>query len=65
MDNKFPKDCWKKKCPHFKVWDMSIDDLCCYCELLKTKCDACNDDFIQYPCPLTSNNSKKKQITKE
>ena len=33
MINRFPKDCWNKKCPHFTVWDLSIDDLCCYCEL--------------------------------
>ena len=52
MSDRFPKDCWKKNCPHFKVWDMSVDDLCCYCDLLKIECDACNQDFCFYLCPV-------------
>jgi hypothetical protein len=47
----FPKDCWDKKCPHFKTWDMSIDDLCCKCELLNETCDACDEDYSFVECP--------------
>lgn len=63
MINRFPKDCWKKKCPHFKVWDLSIDDLCCYCELLKVQCDACDEDFSFYICPSTQQNDCKEETT--
>ena len=24
--DRFPKDCWEKKCEHFRIWDMSIDE---------------------------------------
>ena len=37
--DRFPKDCWEKKCEHFRVWDMSIDDMCCFCNLLKLESD--------------------------
>ena len=60
MINRFPKDCWEKKCPHFKVRDLSIDDLCCYCELLKVQCDACDEDFSFYICPSTQRNDCKE-----
>lgn len=59
MINRFPKDCWEKKCPHFKVFDLSIDDLCCYCELLKVQCDTCDEDFSPCICPLTQQNDYK------
>lgn len=52
MSDRFPKDCWKKKCPHFKAWDMSIDDLCCYCDLLEVQCDACDEDYCLILCPI-------------
>lgn len=55
MADRFPKDCYTKKCPHFRCWDMNIDDLCCYCDLLKVQCDACDSDFCFYLCPLTNN----------
>lgn len=29
MAEKFPKDCWDKKCPHFHRRALSIDDLVC------------------------------------
>lgn len=51
MAERFPKDCWKKNCPHFYAWDMSIDDLCCYCDLLKVQCDACDMDWCFLLCP--------------
>ena len=51
MNNKFPKDCWKKKCKHFKVWELNVDDLCCYCELLDVQYDACDEIFSPYICP--------------
>lgn len=40
--DRFPKDCWTKDCPHFHVWDMSVDDLCCACDVLDKECDACD-----------------------
>lgn len=52
MAERFPKDCWKKKCPHFKVFDMSVDDLRCTCNILKISCDACDEFFSLYLCPL-------------
>ena len=48
----FPRDCWEKNCPHFKTWDLSVDDLVCYCDLLKKKCDACDESFCYLICPL-------------
>ena len=51
--NRFPKDCWDKKCPHFHIVDMSIDDLLCACDILKKKCDACDADFCFLVCPLS------------
>lgn len=50
--NRFPKDCWNKRCKHFHVRDLSIDDLCCTCDLLKQQCDACDEDYNFYYCPL-------------
>lgn len=55
----FPRDCWNKECPHFKVWDMSIDDLACYCDKLDKEIDACDEDFIYYPCPLEDKKDDK------
>ena len=52
MSDRFPKDCWKKNCSNFVVRDMSVDDLCCRCTLLQVECDACDEDFSFYPCPL-------------
>lgn len=52
MGDRFPKDCWKKNCPHFKSWDMSIDDYRCRCNLLKIECDACDEAFVFHLCPL-------------
>lgn len=60
MIDRFPKDCWIKKCPHFKCWDLSIDDLCCQCDLLKVQCDACDEDFSFYICPLQKQNNNKE-----
>lgn len=52
MGNRFPKDCWHKHCEHFHVWDMSIDDLCCACDLLNAQCDACDENYSLFRCPL-------------
>lgn len=60
MSDRFPKDCWKKKCPHFHVWDMSIDDLCCACDLLKMQCDACDQDFCFLLCPMSKEETIKE-----
>ena len=52
MADRFPKDCWKKNCPYFHTRDLSIDDLVCSCDLLTIECDACDEDFSLYLCPL-------------
>lgn len=51
-DMRFPKDCWDKKCIHFHCWDMSVDDICCLCDILQRECDACDEDFSYVRCPL-------------
>lgn len=50
--SRFPRDCWDKKCKHFHVMDMSIDDLVCACDVLQRECDACDEDFCFLRCPL-------------
>ena len=49
----FPRDC-TKKCPHYKTWDMSVDDWTSYCDLLKEQVDDCDEDYIRFRCPLDS-----------
>ena len=52
MTNKrFPKDC-PNDCPHLHVWDMSVDDLTCVCDLLNVQIDLCDSDFKFMYCPL-------------
>ena len=58
MADRFPKDCWDKKCPYFHTRDLSIDDLVCTCDLLKISCDACDEGFCLYLCPLSKNQKK-------
>jgi len=48
----FPRDC-NGKCPHVSVRDLSIDDLVITCRKLKMSCDACDEDFSFYLCPLS------------
>lgn len=48
---KFPKDC-NKDCEYFRCWDLSVDDLTCYCEKAKTQIDLCDCDFQYVKCPL-------------
>lgn len=60
MADRFPRDCFKKKCSHFKCWDMSVDDLCCYCDLLQVECDACDEMFSLYICPLPNDEKQMK-----
>ena len=52
MSRRFPKDCWGKKCPHFRVRDLSVDDLACTCDILNVECDACDEDFCFLLCPM-------------
>ena len=59
MAELFPRNCWTKKCPHFHVRDLSIDDLVCTCDLLKMSCDACDEMFSFLACPLTENKEKE------
>ena len=54
MADRFPKDCWGKKCPHFKVWDVSVEDLHCECTLLNKRCKGCDEDLCFIDCPLIS-----------
>ena len=61
MGNRFPKDCWKKKCPHFHTVDLSVDDLVCSCDLLKLKCDACDEMFSLYICPMSDEDNNIKE----
>lgn len=51
--NRFPRDCWDKKCKHFHVTDMSVDDLLCACDVNGMEYDACDEDFSFVRCPLT------------
>jgi len=57
MSDKFPKDCWGKDCVHFHIWDMSIDDYTCICDLLKVQVDDCDRYFDCYPCPKQYNST--------
>ena len=61
MAERFPKNCWDKKCPHFHTRDLSIDDLVCTCDLLKISCDACDEDFCLYLCPLPNDTRTPKE----
>lgn len=59
MMERFPKDCWEKNCPHFHVWDMSVDDLCCACDLLHRQCDVCDEDYSLLLCPKNGDTQNK------
>lgn len=47
----FPRDC-PRDCPHFRAWDMSIDNWTCVCDLLHCQYDECDTGFQQVRCPL-------------
>lgn len=49
----FPLDC-TIECPHYKTWDMSVDDWTSVCDILKVQVDDCDGDIIRYRCPLDS-----------
>ncbi len=49
----FPLDC-TTECPHFKTWDLSVDDWTSICDILKVQVDDCDGDYIRYRCPLDS-----------
>ena len=51
----FPLDC-TTECPHFKTWDMSVDDWTSVCDILKVQVDDCDGELIRYRCPLDSGN---------
>lgn len=50
--DRFPMDCWDKKCPHFHVADLNVDDMVCTCDILQRSCDACDEDYNFTLCPL-------------
>ena len=56
MADRFPKNCWDKKCTHFHTRDLSIDDLVCTCDLLKIQCNACDEDFCFFHEHLKAQN---------
>lgn len=47
----FPMDC-TTECPHYKTWDMSVDDWTSYCDILKVQVDDCDGDYVRFKCPL-------------
>lgn len=51
MAGRFPKDCYKG-CPNYSEYDLSVDDLVCYCSLLKQQCDMCDEDLSFTLCPI-------------
>lgn len=61
MEGLFPRDCWKKKCPHFHTRDLSVDDLVCTCDLIKISCDACDEMFSFFLCPLPEKEGKSNE----
>ena len=48
----FPRDC-PKECPHFRMWDLSIDDYVFACTKLNLQIDGCDifHSFLPF-CPL-------------
>lgn len=50
MSRYFPIDC-PEDCPHYRRWDMSVDDYTNVCLLLGLQCDDCDSDFIKAKCP--------------
>ena len=56
MANKrFPRDC-TTDCPHFKTWDLSVDDWTCVCDKLGVQIDECDMDFSWRYCPIANAN---------
>jgi hypothetical protein len=53
MADRFPNGCFRKECPHFKSWDIGIDDVYYYCDLLKVECGIYDNEFGTYECPLS------------
>lgn len=57
----FPRDC-PRDCPHFRAWDMSIDDWTCVCDLLHCQIDECDTDYQQARCPLDDASDRLSKI---
>lgn len=56
MANKrFPRDC-TTDCPHFKTWDLSVDDWTCVCDKLGVQIDECDMDFFWRYCQIANAN---------
>ena len=49
----FPLDC-TTECPHYKTWNMSVDNWTSVCDILKVQVDDCDGVYIRYRCPLDS-----------
>lgn len=47
---RFPMDC-SRNCPHFRTWDMSVDDWTNVCDLLNVQVDDCDMDNQWMICP--------------
>lgn len=54
-DKRFPRDC-TTDCPHFKTWDLSVDDWTCVCDKLGVQIDECDMDFSWRHCPIANAN---------
>lgn len=48
---KFPQDC-PVSCPHYRRYDMSVDDYTNICHKLGKQIDDCDQDFMWEYCPL-------------
>ncbi len=58
---RFPIDC-PPDCPHFKSWDMTVDDYTNYCDQLQMQIDDYDCGFTAFLpfCPLGKEKEKKK-----
>ena len=60
----FPRDC-PRDCPHFRAWDMSIDDWTCRCDLLNVQIDECDMDYQRVRCPLDDASDRLGKICED
>ncbi len=55
---KFPQDC-PVSCPHYRRYDMSVDDYTNICYKLGRQIDDCDQDFEWEYCPLDEKEEKE------
>lgn len=61
MADKFPSDCFKKECVHFKSFDRGLDDIEYLCEAAKMQCGIYDSEFGNYLCPMQQAEELKKE----